>query len=193
MQEGRGKKGFGGDWDRILPFNFCRPGPGGREEPLIDVRPLVPGPGLCIALFLAVCLLAGCYEPAPPERVFIPGPESSTEITISVSTTKTIVEEPVILHAARRSTGFVEIPYREAPDGVRWWRQMPPAYEKEVAGNLRWFVTPEGKARFNTDFRKDFTREVRFPEPGVYELYAESALYGAEPVRSRTIIIEVIK
>ncbi len=70
---------------------------------------------------------------------------------------------------------------------------MPPSYEKEVAANLRWVVTPEGKARFNTSYRKDFTREVRFTEPGTYELYGISSAYGPEPVKSRTVTIKVVE
>ena len=145
---------------------------------------------ILFGLIVCLVLVAGCYDP-PPAYVFIPGPEVSANITISVSTTKAIVDEPVILYAFRRTSGFVEIPYSELPEGVQWWRQMPPGYEKEVAGTLRWVVEPEGSARFNTDLRMDLTREVRFPIPGVYRLRAVSAVYGPTPVSSQTVTIEV--
>ena len=142
-------------------------------------------------LVLTLSFLAGCNDPAPPERVFVPGPDASITITIAASTIETAVDEPVILYATRRTSGYVEKPYSQVPEGVQWWRQMPPGYEKEVAANLRWVVRPEGKSVFNTDFRKDFTREVRFSEPGTYELYGVSAGYGPEPVASEAVTITV--
>jgi len=144
-------------------------------------------------LLFGLVLVVGCYDPPPPEKVFIPGPDVSTTVTISVSTKKAAVDEPVILYASRTTSGFVEIPYNDVPSGVQWWRQMPPAYEKEVAGNLRWFVKPDGKAKFNTNLRKDFTREVRFTELGTYELYGVSSAYGPKPVSSKTIVLEVVE
>jgi hypothetical protein len=135
--------------------------------------------------------LVGCYDPPPPERVYVPGADVKTSLTIAVSTTKTTVNEPVILYASRTTKGIMEVPYEDVPPGVQWWRQMPPAHEKEVAANLRWIVKPEGKAKFNTNFRRDHTREVRFSEPGIYEIYGISTGPGAEPVKSKTIVIEV--
>jgi len=145
-----------------------------------------------IGIIVGLVLVVGCYDQPPPEKVFIPGPDVSTTVAISVSTKKAAVDEPVILYASRTTSGFVEIPYNDVPSGVQWWRQMPPAFEKEVAGNLRWFVKPEGKAKFNTNLRKDFTREVRFTEPGTYEIYGISTGYGPEAVSSKTVTIEVV-
>jgi len=145
-----------------------------------------------IGIIVGLVLVVGCYDQPPPEKVFIPGPDVSTTVAISVSTKKAAVDEPVILYASRTTSGFVEIPYDDVPSGVQWWRQMPPAFEKEVAGNLRWFVKPEGKAKFNTNLRKDFTREVRFTEPGTYEIYGISTGYGPEAVSSKTVTIEVV-
>jgi hypothetical protein len=71
--------------------------------------------------------------------------------------------------------------------------RCPPVYESEAAANLKWVVEPESKARLNTGFRKDFTREVRFAEAGIYELHDVSAVYGPEPAVSETIMIEVVK
>ena len=145
------------------------------------------------SLLIGLVLAAGCYDPPPPERVFVPGPEMKSSVTIAVSAKRVAVDEPVVLFASRTTSGFVEEPYEDVAPGVQWWRQMPPAYEKEVAANLRWIVKPEGKAVFNTDFRKDLTREVRFPEPGAYELYGVSTGYVPEPVTSRTVTIEVVE
>ena len=144
-------------------------------------------------LLFGLVLVVGCFDPPPPEKVFVPGPDVSTTVTISVSTTKAAVDEPVILYASRMASGFVEMPYDNVPSGVQWWRQMPPAYEKEVAANLKWIVEPEGSARFNTDLRMDFMREVRFSKPGVYRLRAVSASYGPTPVTSKTLTLEVVE
>ena len=144
-------------------------------------------------LLFSLVLIAGCYDPPPPEKVFVPGPDASTAITISVSTTKATVDEPVVLYASRTNSGFVEIHYADVQPGVQWWRSIPPGYEEEVAGNLRWIVEPEGKAKFNTNLRKDFTREVRFSEPGTYKILGISAGHGPEPVSSKTVTIEVVE
>jgi hypothetical protein len=144
-----------------------------------------------IGIIFGLVLVAGCYDPPPPAYVFIPGPNISTTVAISMSTKKAAVNEPVVLYASRTTSGFEEVPYKDVPPGVQWWRQMPPANEKEVAANLRWIVKPDGKVKFNVDFRKDFTREVRFSEPGTYKLYSISSAYGPKPVRSKAIIIEV--
>ena len=146
-----------------------------------------------IGIIVGLVLVVGCYDQPPPEKVFIPGPDVSTTVAISVSTKKAAVDEPVILYASRTTSGFVEIPYNDVPSGVQWWRQMPPAYEKEVAANLKWIVKPEGKAKFNTNFRKDLTRKVRFSEPGTYKILGISAGYGPEPVSSKTIVLEVVE
>ena len=145
-------------------------------------------PGLIIVL----ALVAGCYDPPPPEKVFVPGPDARVSITVSASTLSAAVDEPIVLYTSRRTSGYVEKLFSEVPEGVQWWRQMPPAYEKEVAGNLRWIVEPEGKAKFNANFRKDLTKEVRFTEPGTYELYGVSSAYGPEAVSSKTVTIEVV-
>jgi len=144
-------------------------------------------------LIFFLALVAGCYDPPPPARVFIPGPDANVAITIAASATSAVVDEPIILFASRRTSGFVETPYTDRPDGVQWWRQMPPAYEKEVAANLKWIVKPEGKAKFNTNFRKDLTREVRFSEPGTYEILGISAGHGPEPVSSKSVTIKVVE
>ena len=84
------------------------------------------------------------------------------------------------------------VPFADVPKGVQWWRSEPPAFEEEVAGNFRWFVEPEGVARFNTDFRRDLTREVRFSKPGTYTLWATSGNYVLEPVASNRITVTVL-
>jgi hypothetical protein len=97
----------------------------------------------------------------------------------------------LVLHGQRWATGFIQVSYSEVPDDVQWWRSQPPAFEKEVAGNLRWIVKPDGFALFNTDFRADLTREVRFSQPGTYTLYATSSTYVSEPVTSNKVEITV--
>ena len=58
---------------------------------------------------------------------------------------------------------------------------------------MRWIVKPEGAARFNTDFRADFTREIRFSKPGTYTLTAISAAYGPESTTSNTVTVKVVQ
>jgi hypothetical protein len=68
----------------------------------------------------------------------------------------------------------------------------PPDIEPEVAGNLRWLVEPPGLATFNVELRLDQTREVRFSEPGVYRLSAESSVWCTEPYGGNTLTVEVV-
>jgi hypothetical protein len=149
-------------------------------------------------LLSAICflLLAGflpsCSEPPPPSEVYIPGDHFSVEVSVSISSTRVSVDEPLILHGERRSSGFIAVPLVDVPEGVQWWRSEPPAFEEEVAGNLRWVVKPESFARFNTDFRADLTREVKFSQPGTYTLSATSNTYGPEPVLSDQLIVTVV-
>lgn len=144
---------------------------------------------------LSCLLLAAGFlsrsNPPPPSTVYIPGDTFQVKVSISVSATEAKVGEPLILYGQRRSSGFIIVPLADVPEGVQWWRSEPPALEKEVAGNLRWFVEPDGAARFNTDFRSDLTREVRFSKPGTYMLWATSNSYGAKPVESNEIRIIV--
>ena len=65
---------------------------------------------ILLGLVITLILVSGCYDPPPPESVFVPGPNASTEITIAVSDNRVNVNEPVILYASRRTSGFVEIP-----------------------------------------------------------------------------------
>ena len=155
----------------------------------VPLRRLLPRPA---SLFLASVLFLSCSRP-PPSRVFIPREENITRVSISVSATRVRVDEPVLLFAQRSNAGFVEVSLEDVPEGVLWWRSEPPSLEKEVADNLRWIVEPEGKALFNTDFRGDHTREVRFPEPGSYRITGVSALYGPRPVSSNSVLIEVVE
>lgn len=147
---------------------------------------------IAFSFLLAAVILQACSDPPPPPNVYIPGSSFKVEVTISVPTTTVSVDEPLVLHGQRRATGFMQVPYSDVPDGVQWWRSQPPAFEEEVAGNLRWIVEPTGAARFNTDFRPDLTREVRFSKPGTYTLSATSNIYGEEPVSSKRVTITVV-
>jgi hypothetical protein len=60
-----------------------------------------------------------------------------------------------------------------------------------VAGNLSWLVDPPRGAEFNTDFRPDLSREVRFTEPGIYVLTPESSGWCSEPYTGNALRVVV--
>jgi hypothetical protein len=57
-------------------------------------------------LLFGLILVAGCFNPPPPEQVYVPGLDVSTTVTISVSTNNAAVNEPMILYALK-FTAFI--------------------------------------------------------------------------------------
>lgn len=141
-----------------------------------------------LVMFLA---LTGCQDEIPA-YVYVPGKDAKETVIVSASTLKGKVNEPVILHATRETTGFIRVKYSTLSDPRNYWRKEPPAFEQEVAGNLRWIIDPSGAHFMNLDYRIDQTREVIFKKAGKYRLYGFSAVYIPPNTRSNTIEIEII-
>jgi hypothetical protein len=131
-----------------------------------------------------------------PPVVFVAG-EGFRE-TISISTGAGMapvigVNESLTLHAHRAAGPWAAIPRDELQGEQCWWGAVPPEVEPEVADNVRWLVQPDSAAaRFNIRYRTDRTREVRFSEPGVYSLTAQSNVSCSAPASVDTLVIRVI-
>ena len=146
-------------------------------------------------LFLCSAII-GCTEKEypPPEFVYIAGESFQETVVLSASTNKVAVGKPIVLHATRSSNGFVKVKHSTLPQNISWWRREPPAFEEEVADNLRWVVSPRGDAKFNIGFNSDHTREVVFSKPGKYQLVGYSAVWGSSETKSKNVIeIEVVE
>ena len=142
------------------------------------------------ASILLVCI-AACSR---PERVFVPGPSysESIEARSELGDSATVrIGQPLTLHVQRRSGPWVEVDRSSLRPEACWLRSAPPALEEEVAANVRWLVDPTDGFEFNTDFRPDLTREVRFTEPGIYLLTPESSGWCSDRSVGNPLHVEV--
>jgi hypothetical protein len=142
---------------------------------------------------LAVLLTVACSQ--EPSDVFVPGPSFSQSIHLSTAQGERAtvrVEQPLVLHAQRNSGPWVAVKRGSLSPDSCWLASPPPDLEPEVAGNLRWLVEPPGAATFNVGLRLDYTREVRFSEPGIYQLSAQSSAWCTEPYSGNTLTVEVV-
>lgn len=99
--------------------------------------------------------------------------------------------QPLVLHAERRTGPWMSVTVKPVGSDACWRRSMPPSLEPEVAGSVRWSTEPPDVAVFNTDFRPDLSREVRFAVPGVYLLIAEDRVACSEAPVADTVQIVV--
>src|SRR5262245_38095621 len=127
-------------------------------------------------LLPAIVVASACQS--EPTRVFVPDGPSEVTLIIGASTREVAVDQPVVLHAERVTRGrWQQVDRATLAEGRCWMAQPPPARELEVADNVRWRVTPQVPARFNTAFRRDHTREVTFSRAGSYTVEATSAVW----------------
>jgi hypothetical protein len=127
--------------------------------------------GLAVAATLLACQ-------GEPRLVYVPSSEPQVELLVSASATEVSVGEPVILHAERRSRGEWKQVEKSSLSSDQCWRgSPPPAFEREVADNLRWEALPAGGALFNVVYREDRTRELVFLKAGTFTLESSSAIW----------------
>ena len=121
-------------------------------------------------------MLTACQ--AEPRLVYVPAGEPQVELMVSASATEVSVDEPVILHAERRSRGeWKKVERSSLGSDQCWLGSPPPVLEREVADNLRWEALPAGGARFNVVYREDRTRELVFLKAGTFTLESSSAIW----------------
>jgi hypothetical protein len=134
---------------------------------------------------------AGCQERSP-EYVFVAGRGYSQVVTAWSEHDVVKVNQPVVIHASRISGPFERVKRTSVDGRTRWWKREPPHQEPEVSGNLRWVVSPEGTALFNTRLRPDHAREITFSKPGQYVLRGYSAVWNGSPTASNEVRISVL-
>ncbi len=151
-------------------------------------------PGNSVTRALTVCFLVAAGCGGEPEVVFVPAESFREELYVSARRGMRVtvdVDEPVQLHAQRRSGPWTAVDARSVPEGGCSLRTPPPQLEGEVAGNVRWLVEPEGTARFEVVATPDRPREVRFDAPGTYRITAETPSWCGDPFTSNSIVVEV--
>lgn len=114
----------------------------------------------------------------PPEFVYQRGPQVQVEVRVRAERDQAAVNDWITLYATRRITGdWQRVRLAGLPEGTPWLSAPPPAFEAEVAANLRWFTDPQGASRMDVPTLATaslMTRKVRFERPGVYRLWARS-------------------
>jgi hypothetical protein len=139
---------------------------------------------------LAAALSTACES--EPREVFVPASGQSASLTVRASVTEAGVGEPVVLHAARRSSGSWRLVEKASlAQDACWMAVRPPAEEPEVADNVLWEASPSTPARFNMGMREDHTREVVFQAPGTYTLTPTSHVWCGPAIRGASLTIVV--
>ena len=152
-----------------------------------------PGSRILLLLTLwAATVFVGCSR--EPATVYVPGDGYSESIEVSTAQGLIAVvdiDEPLVLHAVRRTGPWVAVESKTlAADACRL-AQPPDPTEPEVADNLRWVADPAEDVTFSSGLSEDHTRSVRFERPGVYTLTASSTSSCFEPFESEPLTIEV--
>lgn len=127
-----------------------------------------------------------------PEYVYTPGPDFQQQVVARASKYITQVGEPIILYGTRTTGPVVLKKLDDIPIGTCWWRKPPPEFEREVAGNLGWEVTPSGFARFDAGTRREPGRAVTFSQPGIYQLKGHSIVWCHPGCWSNVLEIQVL-
>jgi len=125
--------------------------------------------------------------------VFIPENETSAILSIGVSTVRAATGEEILLSASRKNYGgWVEVPRKSLSPDDCWMVQPPDPDDEQVAGNVRWLLTPAGQGKFNLGLREDGKRALVISEPGTYTLTATSSVWCGESVASENRIVLTI-
>lgn len=141
-----------------------------------------------IKIFLFLLLLNGCSD-QESSKVYIPGPELKQSLEISISDTQAPVGKKIILHAERRSSGFVEVQEAEPEDGCAF-TSKPPEFEGNVALNVLWKIEPEDGS-YEFSFTESGERTIKFSKKGTYSIQARSSLWCPPGILSNKLVIEV--
>ncbi len=129
---------------------------------------------------LLAATFAGCD--GTPNMVYIPEDRPSARVEVAVSDKEITVGEELVLYATRYNKGtWRQVKRSSLTKGSCWVTQPPRRIEKEVADTIQWIVRPQGKARFNTEFRSDHTRAVIFSAAGRYLIRGRASVWCGPP------------
>jgi hypothetical protein len=139
-------------------------------------------------LLICAWLASSCNS--EPRTVFVPETESSASLRIGVSSVRASTGEEILLSASRKNHGgWIEVPRKSLSPDACWMVQPPDPLEEQVAGNVRWILTPPEQGKFNLGLREDGKRSLVISEPGTYTLAATSSVWCGESVASENLII----
>lgn len=148
-------------------------------------------PARVLVLVVCACLTTSCNR--EPLSVFIPENESTATLNISVSTVRAATGDEILLSASRKHHGdWVEVSRKSLAPDACWMVQPPDPVEDEVAGNVRWLLTPSNPGKFNLGLRADGKRTLVISETGSYTLTAASSVWCGEGVESENKVVLTI-
>lgn len=139
-------------------------------------------------LLICTWLASSCNS--EPRTVFVPETESSSTLSIGVSSARASLSENILLSASRKNYGaWIEVPRTSLSPDACWMVQPPDSFEEQVAGNVRWVLSPPEHGEFNLGLREDGKRTLVISEPGTYSLTATSSVWCGESVASENLIV----
>jgi len=127
-------------------------------------------------------LCAACDQQKPLVYV-LEGPQT-VELTATASAVVVPRGDKVELHVQRRTSGqWRQVRLDEVSTGQCWLYRPPPESEAEVAGEVRWKVSPENAVKFDPTVRLDKVRTARMATQGKITLTPVSTV-PCEPNRT---------
>lgn len=136
-------------------------------------------------LFLS---LLGCADPPVPPTVYVPAADYAQALAIGTGAAR--AGEWTTLEARLSAGPWRPVPREEADLTDCWWRRPPPPTDSSAASRVTWRVEPADSVRFNLPTSPTAPRQVRFPRPGTYRLWAVAP--GCRtPVTSETLTVQV--
>ena len=147
-----------------------------------------------VAILLVGLLVAACGGDDPV--VYVPGTgfvEALRVTTARGPRARVGVGQPVEIHAQRRSGPWVAVEAGEVEEGQCTSPTLPNQLEAEVADGVTWLVDPAGHATLRPAEEGRGSMEILFDSPGTYRLTAESPSPCGDPIRSGTLVVEVVE
>ena len=146
-------------------------------------------PPLLVGLLLAAC-------GGDDTVVYVPGTgfvEALRVTTARGGRASVGVGQPVEIHAQRRSGPWVAVAAGDVEEGQCTSPTLPNQLEAEVADDVTWLIEPEGHATLRPAEEGRGSLEILFDSVGTYRLTAESPSPCGEPLRSGTLVVEVVE
>ncbi|MBZ5657719.1 MAG: hypothetical protein LAO56_20835 [Acidobacteriia bacterium] len=132
-----------------------------------------------LLFLLGPMVLCSCSKKTD-EMVFIPAESYACTVKIVVPAEAT-AGEWIPLKASRTSGPWRQVKRSEVSEGATFYLKSPPGVEDDVQANVHWQTDPPNVARFSLPNAAESAlsgvreRQVVFPQPGVYKIWAANA------------------
>lgn len=139
----------------------------------------------------ALLTLPACTEPVPA-TVYVPAPAFAQSVQVAAQPAggATRPGEWVTLAATLQAGPWRAISRDSADLTGCWWTRPPADVDTNAASRVTWRVEPAESVVFNQPRPPAWVRQVRFPRPGTYRLWALAPGCGT-PVQSDTLHLQI--